>query len=703
MAAVRAGEDRVRLALKGLEGRVAVAAINAPESVVISGYEAEVEEAGGRLSREGIGVQRLSVSHGFHSPQMEEMEEEFAAAAGEVRWKEPRLVLISSVTGRAVVAGEMSEPGYWRRQVRQAVRFQEGIEALAGYQTFVEVGPGSTLSGLGQQCLEGGERLWVQSLRKNRGEWEQMLGALGSLYVQGAEVNWAGYDEPYARRRIPLPTYPFERQRYWVETRTKQPAPIDAPESIVPKDHEQTDGWFYRIGWQSSEIPETPLVVRQEHWLVLGVPGDGVSEAVARTMTGLGWSCQVTVDWKENPALNGSRPAGIVDLRAIQDASLVAGSCANLSDLTRRIAEAGGPTPRLWVVTRGAQFTGSERGCVPPWQAPLWGLGRSIASEHPDLWGGIVDLDPAAEPSQQAELLCRHLLNPHGQDQVALRDGYRLIARLERQSVPAALANPLRADGAYLITGGLGDLGIEVARWMVNRGARRLIMMGRTGLPLRSQWRELPPQHPRFRAVSILLELERLGASIETVALDVGDCNAVQEYFHRYQEECRPPLRGIVHAAGIARPVPIADALYEDFASHFRAKVDGAWNLHSALEKTPLDFFILFSSASAVLNSPRIGPYAAANAFLDALAHYRRGLGLTATSINWGAWTETGMLTHDCRHRPRSIGCGGDDHGRRTILFRPSPRLRTGKRFGSTTGLAEVEAVISRLHGAYIL
>ncbi|MGC2638171.1 MAG: SDR family NAD(P)-dependent oxidoreductase, partial [Acidobacteriaceae bacterium] len=475
---------------------------------------------------------------------------------------------------------------------------------------------------------------------------EQMLGALGSLYVQGAEVNWAGYDEPYARRRIPLPTYPFERQRYWVETRTKQTAPIDAPASIVPKDHEQTDGWFYRIGWQGSEIPETPLVVSPEHWLVLGVPGDGISEAVARSMTGLGCSCQVTGDWKENPTLNGSRPAGIVDLRAIQDASLVAGSCAHLSDLTRRIAEAGGPSPRLWVVTRGAQFTGSERGCVPPWQAPLWGLGRSIASEHPDLWGGIVDLDPAAEPSQQAEPLCRHLLNPNGQDQVALRGGYRLITRLERQSVPAALANPLREDGAYLITGGLGDLGIEVARWMVNRGARRLIMMGRTGLPLRSRWRALPPEHPRFRAVSILLELERLGASIETVALDVGDSKAVQEYFHRYQEEWRPPLRGIVHAAGIARPVPVADALYEDFASHFRAKVDGAWNLHSALEKTPLDFFILFSSASAVLNSPRIGPYAAANAFLDALAHYRRGLGLTATSINWGAWTETGMLTH---------------------------------------------------------
>jgi acyl transferase domain-containing protein/acyl carrier protein len=641
MAAVRAGEDRVRLALGGLEGRVTVAAINAPESVVISGYEAEVEEAGRRLSGEGIGVQRLSVSHGFHSPQMEEMEEEFAAAAGEVRWKEPRLVLISSVTGRALAAGEMSEPGYWRRQVRQPVRFQEGIEALAGYQTFVEAGPGSTLSGLGQQSLEAGERLWVQSLRKNRGEWEQMLAALGSLYMQGAEVNWAGYDEPYARRRVPLPTYPFERQRYWVEARPQQAAP-----KIVAKNPEQTDGWFHRIGWHGSEIPETPLVSSHEHWLVLGAPSDSISRAVAAAMTGAGRSCQVASEWKRDFVTNGSRPTGIVDLRAIQDAAPIAESCARLSHLIRHIAEAGGPDQRLWVITRGAQLAGFERGCISPWQVPLWGLGRSIASEHPDLWGGMVDLDPDAESSQQAELLCRHLLNPNGEDQVALRSGRRLVARLQRQSLPAALANPLRTDGAYLITGGLGDLGIEVARWMVNRGARRLVLMGRSSLPLRSQWRELPPEHPRFRVVSSLLELEWLGASIETVALDVGDSAAVQEYFHRYQEECRPPFKGIVHAAGIAQPVPIADALYEDFVSHFRAKVDGAWNLHSALEKEPLDFFILFSSASAVLNSPRIGPYAAANAFLDALAHYRRGLGLTATSINWGAWTETGMLTH---------------------------------------------------------
>jgi acyl transferase domain-containing protein/acyl carrier protein len=641
MTAVRAGEDRVRLALEGLEGRVTVAAINAPESVVISGYEAEVEEAATRLSREGIGVQRLSVSHGFHSPQMEEMEEEFAAAAGKVRWKDPRVVLISSVTGRALAAGEMSEPGYWRRQVRQPVRFQEGIEALAGYQTFVEAGPGSTLSGLGQQCLETGERLWVQSLRKNRGEWEQMLAALGSLYVQGAEVNWAGYDEPYARRRVPLPTYPFERQRYWVEARPQQTAP-----KIVAKSPEQTDGWFHRIGWHGSEIPETPLVSSHEHWLVLGAPSDSISRAVAAAMTGAGRSCQVASEWKRDFVTNGSRPAGIVDLRAIQDAAPIAESCARLSHLIRHLAEAGGPDQRLWVITRGAQLAGCERGCISPWQVPLWGLGRSIASEHPDLWGGMVDLDPDAESSEQAELLCRHLLNPNGEDQTALRGGRRLVARLERQSVPAASANPLRADGTYLITGGLGDLGIEVARWMVNRGARRLILMGRTGPPLGSKWRELPPEHPRFKAVSTLLELERLGASIEPVALDVGDSKAVQEYFHQYQEECQPPFRGIVHAAGIAQPVPVADALHEDFASHFRAKVDGAWNLHSALEKAPLDFFILFSSASAVLNSPRIGPYAAANAFLDGLAHYRRGLGLTATSINWGAWTETGMLTH---------------------------------------------------------
>ncbi len=219
MSAVLAGENRVREALEGLDARVSLAAMNAPESVVISGYEAELSIAEDRLRGSGVRVQRLAVSHAFHSPQMREIEAAFEAVAGRLRYAAPRVGLISSATGRALSRDEMSEPGYWRRQITQPVRFREAMQTLRtqGCTVFLEVGPGTTLAGLGRQCIGGEESLWATSLKQGRDEWEQIMEGLGRLYVRGAEVNWAAFDHPYGRRRVTLPTYPFERQRYWIE------------------------------------------------------------------------------------------------------------------------------------------------------------------------------------------------------------------------------------------------------------------------------------------------------------------------------------------------------------------------------------------------------------------------------------------------------------------------------------------------------
>jgi acyl transferase domain-containing protein/acyl carrier protein len=218
MAAVQASEERVGEALRGLEDRVSIAALNGPESIVVSGYEPELTIAVERLRGLGIVVQRLGVSKGFHSPQMREIEDAVEAIAGGLPYAAPRVRLVSSVTGRMVSRDEMSEGGYWRRQVRQPVLFREAMETLRreGFTAFLEVGPGTTLAGLGRQCL-GADPTWIVSLKKGRGEWEQILDSLGRLYVRGADVNWAGFDEPYGRRRVALPTYPFERQRYWIE------------------------------------------------------------------------------------------------------------------------------------------------------------------------------------------------------------------------------------------------------------------------------------------------------------------------------------------------------------------------------------------------------------------------------------------------------------------------------------------------------
>jgi acyl transferase domain-containing protein/SAM-dependent methyltransferase/acyl carrier protein len=221
MIAAMAAEDRVRASLAGLETRVSIAALNAPENSVISGYEEGLRVAETRLRDAGVKTQRLDISHAFHSPQMEAIEAQFEQLAGSLRFESPRIRLISSVTGQAIGAEEVADPGYWRRQIRQPVLFRKAMETLGGLglEIFLETGPGATLAGLGQQCLDGKDRAWLGSLRKGRAEWPVVLESLANLYARGVEVNWAAFDEPYGRRRVPLPNYPFEHRRYWIESK----------------------------------------------------------------------------------------------------------------------------------------------------------------------------------------------------------------------------------------------------------------------------------------------------------------------------------------------------------------------------------------------------------------------------------------------------------------------------------------------------
>ncbi len=257
MAAVWASDQQVFEALCGLEERVSIAALNAPEHLVISGYAAELAVAEERLRKRGARVQRLPVSHGFHSPQMREMESAFCAVTQGFRYAEPRVRFISSMTGEEVSGERMADARHWTRQIRQPVRFRQSMVALRdlGYRAFVEIGPGSTLSALGQQCIPGDESLWAISLKRGCAEWEQILKSLGRLYVHGVEVDWAGFDAPYQRRRVPLPTYPFERQRYWMETdggaRTPQSQHhAQTGPTAAPVAAEAPADWFYRPVWQ---------------------------------------------------------------------------------------------------------------------------------------------------------------------------------------------------------------------------------------------------------------------------------------------------------------------------------------------------------------------------------------------------------------------------------------------------------------------
>ena len=290
-------------------------------------------------------------------------------------------------------------------------------------------------------------------------------------------------------------------------------------------------------------------------------------------------------------------------------------------------------------LARHARRAAGRRGGGSPaslLQAPLWGLGRSLALEHPETWGGLVDLDPCV-PAGEAEALVEAIARPGEGTQVAFRAGRWHVPRLARAERLAGTADglALRPEGTYLITGGLGSLGLLAARWLAQRGARRLVLLGRRGLPDRALWDGLPPSDASFATVAAVRELEGLGATVIVAAADVADPSQMAALFGQLRKNL-PPIRGVIHAAGVIEPRASRDLDLRSLQAVLRPKVQGTWALHQLTRDLPLDFLVLFSSVSSVWGSARLVDYAAANQFLDAFAHFRRALWLAGAEHQLG-------------------------------------------------------------------
>jgi myxalamid-type polyketide synthase MxaE and MxaD len=297
--------------------------------------------------------------------------------------------------------------------------------------------------------------------------------------------------------------------------------------------------------------------------------------------------------------------------------------------------------PRIWLVTRAAQAAGGV--VVDPAQAPVWGMARALALEHSEFWGGLIDLGPDDQPATAGISLATELM-ASTEDQVALRGESRFVARLSHPDlVPSFGQIAMRPDASYLITGGLGGLGLRLARRLAGRGARYLILLGRTSLPPRADWENLESTCRAAGQVAAVRALEEMGVTIHIAAVDVADEPALREALDAASRAGLPHIAGVFHAAGTIAHSTLASLDAEALRTELNAKLVGGWALHRVFSGTPIEHFVLFSSASALLSSPRLGAYAAANAFLDALAHHRHNLGLPALSINWGLWGEVGM------------------------------------------------------------
>ncbi|MER5932832.1 SDR family NAD(P)-dependent oxidoreductase [Streptomyces sp. NPDC002054] len=606
MVAVQASEDEV---LPLLTERVSIAAVNGPQSVVIAGDEeaavAVAEAFPGRKSK------RLTVSHAFHSPHMDGMLEDFRQVVEGLVFQAPRIQVVSNLTG-TVVSDEMGSAEFWVRHVREAVRFLDGVRALedAGVTTYVELGPGGVLSAMGQECVTGEGAAFVPVLRNGRSEAETVVASLAQAHVRGVEVDWSAFFAGTGAGRVELPTYAFQRQRYW-------------PEVV----RSEIDGWRYRVSWKP--LMDVVSGVRLSGlWLV--VSAEGVDDtALVGALAGRGAEVRrvVVEPGSDRAALAGllsdaDSVAGVVSLLALDEAAGVDSTVA----LVQALGDAGVEAP-LWCLTRGAVSVGRSDRLVSAVQAQVWGLGRVAALELPERWGGLVDLPEVWDERAMARLV--GVLAGSGEDQVAVRSSGIFGRRFVRAAAGGGSWTP---SGTVLVTGGTGALGGRVARWLAGAGAERLVLTSRRGA-------DAPG------ATELVAELSGMGVEVSVVACDAADRDSLRALLAAEAAT----LTAVVHTAGVLDD-GVLDALTpERFETVVRAKATSALNLHELTVELGIELsaFVLFSSMSGTIGAAGQANYAAANAYLDALAEQRRAAGLAATSIAWGPWAEGGMAADD--------------------------------------------------------
>ncbi|UQI47359.1 type I polyketide synthase [Streptomyces sp. HU2014] len=638
MLSVMAPADRVRALIGPWADRISVAAVNGPASVTVAGDAAALEEFGVRLSADGVLRWPLAgVDFAGHSPQVEEFRTELLGTLAGVRPTSARLPFFSTVTA-AEHAPEDLDAAYWYRNMREPVEFAATLRALLrqGHRTFIEMGPHPLLGSAIDEVAddEGVRATALNTLYRDSGDLARFRASVGAAFAHGVRVDWAPLFEGTGARRVPLPTYAFRRDRFWLPTTVARRA---APAAASP-----AAGWRYRVAWTALDTTgTTPPTGR---WLLVDTPATeaGAADAAAAALGAAGATVlRHTLDPAgADRAGLAARLAGAADGltgvlllpvgAAAGDRALDEGTAAALL-LVQAVTDAASEA-RVWVATRGAVAAGPGESPSPT-AARLWGFGRVAALEEPTRWGGLVDL-PAEPAERDWERLAGLLSGATGEDQIALRaSGAYGCRMLPARDGAGAARRTWRPRGSVLITGGTGGIGGHVARRLAREGAEHLVLAGRRGA-------DAPG------AAELEAELGALGAKVTFAVCDVADRSSVVGLLGRIGES-GVGLRAVFHAAGVPQVTPLGEVTPEEAADVLAAKAVGADLLDELTADADLDAFVLFSSGAAVWGSGGQSVYAAANAHLDALAQRRRAQGRPATSVAWGLWGGGGMGADD--------------------------------------------------------
>ncbi|MFI1198647.1 type I polyketide synthase [Streptomyces sp. NPDC020883] len=644
---------------------LSIAAVNGPDSTVVSGPDDDLHALMARAERAGIRARRIDVDYASHSAGMEVLRTRLVTELDGIAPRAGTVPLYSTVTGTRL-AGDELDAAYWYRNLRETVQLQTAVEALAadGHRFFVEASPHPVLTvGLGRTL--GARGTVLGTLRRGSGGRDRLLLSLAEGWVQGLPVRWDDIVGPGGRAE--LPTYAFQHERFWLDPQdapatlsetdarfwdavdredldglAAQIGPADGLADVLPalarwrrEGHRQSvlDGWRYATAWRPQPVdtgagPSGP-------WLVLDT-GTDAAEHVCALLTAAKLDVRrLTLEPDDtDPAGVAARIAaqetvfnGVLSLLALDERPYpeLPGMTTGLALTVTALKALQDTDAPLWAVTTGAVDAG-DQAPEHPGQHQIWGLGRVAALEFPRRWGGLVDL-PAEPGEQDTELLLGILASAVDEDQWALRDGEARVRRLVHHRRPAGGTNPAwQPDGTVLITGANGSLGPHLARSVAARGARHVALLSRRG-----------DQAPGM--AELAAELEAAGTAVTVLACDVRDAEALEAALATLTADGHRVTTAL-HAAAHLDIAPLATTTLAEFAEVVHAKVAGAVHLARLLDPADLRELVLFSSIAGVWGSGDHGAYAAANAFLDSFAEQQRAAGLPVTSVAWGIWDE---------------------------------------------------------------
>jgi len=667
-----------------LRDGVALAAHNTPSQCVLSCPIDKIQTLETKLGEQKIEFLRLHTSHAFHSRMMDPMLENFRRVMDKIDLKPPCIPYISNVSGTWITAEEATNPDYWVSQIRNPVKFSQGLDTLLGHpeNVLVETGPGRTLTNLSKQHRSmSSDHLVLNSIRHpkdKRNDLEVLFTCLGQLWLAGVDIDWNVVYGQGRFQRIALPTYPFEKQNFWIEPETRQQVPTAPAENKKNKISE----WFYHPVWK----PMLPVWLPEKtlpplHWLLFEEKrglGKKLAQHLAKKKN------QETVMVCMGPAFRKIddhtyeiRPDQEADyhalIKGLDQTQLIPDRIIHLWNVTgteprtldktltygfysllylaKALAFHAGDIELIAVSNNMQSVYSNEITC--PQKAVLLGPIKVIGKEYTNFHCRSIDLMDAPNKGDKNEMetvdrLFQEIINgPPGI--TALRGDYTWTQSYEPLSLGSASdLNPaLKNKGVTLITGGLGGLGLTLAGHLATKAQSRLVLVGRSVFPARKEWdnwlSRKGSQDRTSRKINALKTIEKLGSKILILQADVGEKQQMQAVLDRTLKQFGT-LNGVIHAAGVPEGALIArqDASMADPV--LKPKIQGLMVLDDLLEGRKLDFFILCSSLTSVVGEPGQIGYTAANAFLDAFAHHRTAMNLgPMTALNWDTWQQTGM------------------------------------------------------------